>query len=938
MTRRVFLDSFRPGLAGATRSIERGRGTFRPSVDLVQRTEDSSEPHRHTFTGPGIAVLGPGDVVGIDRGVIVREYPAPGQPDAVENDLVTLDLADAALPWLLSLPDMGDRPWLALLVLRDDEVPDGLTDGSPLPTVAVPAHALPAPEDLAAWTHVEVRMEPADTVAGLLAAESRTGSDRVVARLICPRRLDPGHGWLVCLVPATLAGVEELVATGRPEARGGEPAWVPGSAATLPVYHSWTFRTGEPRSFEDLARLVLPATDEELTGLRREVLVDVRAPWPQLAPGEGPGEVTVGLRGALVLADAPEAPTPESWSDNGRRDAFRDRLGGLLATQARETAAAAAPGAEAEDLAPPLYGGHHTGHRTVPGAGWLNELNLEVRNRVAASLGARYAVVEQEFLMERAWEQVGQVREANRLLAAAELAAETAALSQRKHLEPLEEGALTELADPLRAAVEIRAGMSLASVLDASAVPDGTGSTAFRRLVRRGGGLARRAERAAGAQAGQMAAPPVLTQALAGQRVVSAQPAQAVVAGSTATAPLVKVDRAAAYGVATMVNLLSSQAALFSTRTDLSGMESPAGLVTDTTDVMGGAMTGVLTQVAAAPRLRSLRREVLGMAVLEVPATAVELAIEVQEVRSGILDQLGPLEHQLARVGGAVAAPAMVGRAGTDARPLRRIMAHPRFGFPVAAELLARWPEWTLPGLGSLPDNRCTLLRTNSPFVEAALVGLNHEFNRELLWREYPTDQAGTPFARFWPGSVPPFEEIAHWADGDRLGGHDPSGRAEERVVLLVRADVLRRFPGTTVLAARANDDKRLPEVGGTWLEPSFLLPVDDRTALFGFELSMPQVLAEHWMFVIREPLRGTRFGFDLTEPDEGFRRWADLSWDRVPRRGVFAAGRVPPGRRPQPADESDPTWSGAARDLAAIAFQRPFQVAFSPRRLVGQQ
>ena len=58
----------------------------------------------------------------------------------------------------------------------------------------------------------------------------------------------------------------------------------------------------------------------------------------------------------------------------------------------------------------------------------------------------------------------------------------------------------------------------------------------------------------------------------------------------------------------------------------------------------------------------------------------------------------------------------------------------------------------------------------NAAFVEALLVGLNQEFNRELLWREYPTDQAGTPFARFWPGERGVFGEIGHWGDGGALG------------------------------------------------------------------------------------------------------------------------------------------------------------------------
>ena len=91
------------------------------------------------------------------------------------------------------------------------------------------------------------------------------------------------------------------------------------------------------------------------------------------------------------------------------------------------TALLNAPGQLAADrdegaLAPPLYGSHHSGHRAVPATGWVNDLNLQARHRIAGALGTRYVQLQQEFLMERAWEQVGEVREANRRLAAAELA------------------------------------------------------------------------------------------------------------------------------------------------------------------------------------------------------------------------------------------------------------------------------------------------------------------------------------------------------------------------------------------------------------------------------------------------------------------------------------------------------------------------------------
>ena len=58
--------------------------------------------------------------------------------------------------------------------------------------------------------------------------------------------------------------------------------------------------------------------------------------------------------------------------------------------------------------------------------------------------------------------------------------------------------------------------------------------------------------------------------------------------------------------------------------------------------------------------------------------------------------------------------------------------------------------ELFLPNLNLIEQNSITLLETNQKFIEAYMVGLNHEFARELLWREYPTDQRGSYFRQFW--------------------------------------------------------------------------------------------------------------------------------------------------------------------------------------------
>ena len=68
----------------------------------------------------------------------------------------------------------------------------------------------------------------------------------------------------------------------------------------------------------------------------------------------------------------------------------------------------------------------------------------------------------------------------------------------------------------------------------------------------------------------------------------------------------------------------------------------------------------------------------------------------------------------------------------------------------VLRALAALSQDWLLPGLDQVLPNTVSLLETNQAFIEAYMVGLNHEFSRELLWNEYPTDQRGSYFRQFW--------------------------------------------------------------------------------------------------------------------------------------------------------------------------------------------
>ncbi|MGL1934381.1 MAG: hypothetical protein OCD01_05155 [Fibrobacterales bacterium] len=104
-----------------------------------------------------------------------------------------------------------------------------------------------------------------------------------------------------------------------------------------------------------------------------------------------------------------------------------------------------------------------------------------------------------------------------------------------------------------------------------------------------------------------------------------------------------------------------------------------------------------------------------------------------------------------------------------------RVMAHPTFNVPAVKYLLEENPDYLLPGIDTIPDDTVMLLKTNTPFIESFMVGLNHEMSRELQWREFPTDMRGSYFQTFWDktgtvqGESPDIRPLNEWAPSDEL-------------------------------------------------------------------------------------------------------------------------------------------------------------------------
>jgi hypothetical protein len=442
-------------------------------------------------------VRGPGDVIGIVRSQIVRTDPIDGAVGFEPSYFALVEFDRPDLPWLFTPAAENAeeqlRPWIVLVVVEADG-PEACTlaNGSPLPRLHVPTEAaaqLPDLRDSHLWAHSQVLADATAQIDPIL----RDGDPRLtVSRLLCPRHLEPFTSYIAAVVPAFKVGV--LAGLGQDVTEDDEatlePAWVAGGQATLPVYHSFRFRTGEDADFEALARSLHGWVAEPPIRVGTRPL-DASRPGAGLPAFPPPAdtddtESIVWLEGALrpIRSGVPQR-------DPAAEAAFRASLTILL-----DRPAELVRGGETDAIvAPPIYGDKHAlvvelGQGNPPP--WIPELNLDARTRVAAGLGTQVVQARQEDFVARAWRQLGDVVAANRILRAAQFARATASRVHGR-LAQLDAPSLLAVAAPAhdRVAGVTGAAVTVARVVRDSRLPDVAVQPAFRRLSRPSAAIAR---------------------------------------------------------------------------------------------------------------------------------------------------------------------------------------------------------------------------------------------------------------------------------------------------------------------------------------------------------------------------------------------------------------------------------------------------------------
>ena len=1013
------------------------RGSIDVSLSLGGKQSDGVDAKPLPVKQPPVQLYGPGDIIGIDSKAIVRTEPRHWITNFENNYLPYIEFYDEDFPWRYTpsgpSKDMRQlRPWLALVVLEESEFKEYQGAGDQhLPYFEVKPEALeaifPAFDQLWAWAHVHVNkaldtnIACTDTkkLAQLLDGTLRDNRDLAYSRLLCPRYLKENTAYHAFLIPSFETG--RLAGLGKDPAGAAfatQGAWGPGRSdkpTLFPYYYRWYFRTGAVGDFEYLVRLLQPRTVDPRVG-RRDM--DVQKPGMNL-----PGITNLG--GILRLGGALQAPLKtlseedrkeydsfEAWSTSNEPypHPFQIALASLVNLSSaykrkRVTKAHTAPtfakyfpkmqflNAQFEDplIVPPIYGRWHalTPMLDVSKASknWVDELNLDPRHRVTASFGTQVIQKNQEDYMEAAWQQVGKVIEGNQKIRYGQMAKLTSQIWHKRELAILAKGSpgrLLMISAPVqRRLLKDDLTTTIHHQMMESKLPVAMVSKTMRQALRPHGRIVK-------LTSFNNAATPANIINRVNQGDVSAAPPK-VVASALITEDKLAKELSSGPNLPPLAqkglnNILYPDKHLQKNVEDMP--KSPDFQIMEPVLALIKQPAKGKSDNKEAIRFKAALSNIYALDEAEQTIPVVSRkSINIEDTARTIIEDLRPENTIQKRILGSVSIPSRILKERVD--PFGEVMVYPEIDLPMYEPLKEISSELLLPNIQLIENNSITLLETNQKFIESYMVGINHEFARELLWREYPTDQRGSYFRQFWDvrsylastntetegsrESLFDIPEIHGWNKEKEpaLGTHNQRKREgdDKDLVLTIRGELLKKYPTAVVYAQRAEWNRKDGKIYRTLvtpqegIEPSYDIirtplyeaKVDPEIYFFGFDLEVDEarggliVNGEEdpgCFFVIKERPGEPHFGLDLPKDFQNtLYTWNDLSWSDVFNecasgkylrlgekeiKDLVDPGKSDTNKQAQFLDDNNFDWylDTHAAELAYILFQTPVLMA----------
>lgn len=883
----------------------------RVAVQIKATAKDSAD--NETASSPPTAqdfdLYGAADVLRIDNGFITRMDPPPGCSGLEPNYWPYLEFADADMPWRYSMTGpIGNQAqtWIALIALESGEFKfDDPTDG-PLPSITVRSvkSSLPDLRQSWAWAHVQ-----AEGLGQVLENATAAPVESGFSRLLCPRKLNPNTSYSLFLIPTYNAGRKRgLGQDPGSVADWSEPAWVAGQEVDvkLPYFAHWTCTTSGEADFESLARRLAPVTLDSSPAGGPLHARKIRGGETGYYDDYCKPKLTFEALGALRTLGS--EPTPFAM-DDGLTSRLQKTVNESLAAAVgqskngeRDPIFVNDDGPDKEDplFAFPAYGCRFRRTTTVgppddkgkwpPDDTWLHQLNLDRRYRLAAGTGARIVRRHQEEFMAQCWAQAGEILAANRLISLVQVAEMLNQRIQDKHLAHLEPNHVIALGDRLRPALlGSEKGLSFSASLDVCGVPSGVVTLAERKI------LNKRSERVVRAVPGSRRK---------SVRVVPVLPFP----GSDYGIPATRQD-----GRTAIRNSACWQ------------------LRVDCFQAWTNTLFPNADQVQYSQFLFGLRPQPIDLFYMK--------RIDARKLRQSIVDQVAhmPVRQMRCRIKGANE---------VNGEAIVPILRGPVITTPISSYLVKESPEDLLPGVGDVPNDTVGLLVEDHAYIEALLVGCNHEINQDLLWREFPSDLRSTVFARFWDRGASSAEagnDISPIHTWDKPLGAHASGTTGDHVVLVVRGEIVNRYPGLLLMLNQQKVKTAWASGAGTDTPPVFWGDMPPDILFCGFPISEKELRKKlnEYFFLIYQPPGQYRFGVDVATRDKKTpapspkRTWNDLSWEDVALQQDcrYVDFTIHPNGMP-----NDKRWGpdNHSANIASVTFQRPVRLVVPAARLLG--
>jgi hypothetical protein len=936
----TFLSWYRKGLVNYVDSVDTIGATGpigMPSIKFgLELNDDSSN-----VIEKDIDIFGPGHITGVNERVIIKTFPENNVTNAPWANLAYVEFYEEDFPWRYT-PAKADgnrlRPWVSLLVLKEGEFSIRFDPNAPLPYIdlpmlledSTPNPALDIPSDnIWAWAHVQInkalQTDKTDVskhadLTNEIDELIRSNPDVALSRLVCPRKLEAEAKYTAFLIPSfevgRLAGLGEDASTTEILRSSWTSTDLNTAAKKMPFYHHWTFSTGEDGDFETLAQKLKPKSIQNVTpktlnieSLTTHFYDEIMAQRPFATSPNTTKKIDIDT------ALTPQVYTLDDWPQKGTSDAFV--LFGIAVDLNKQVGTKNA--SELEDPVvniPPLYGQHYINLTNLMPNTWLQESNLNPRDRAITALGASIVKKNQDTFMTQAWAKIGEIQEINKRIYQAQLGKVVNSQIYERHIVRNPESEILAQTKNLHTKIPSQTIGSLQTIhkeIKESNLGLSATNSGFLKLRHSSG----------------------------------------------------KVGKKLAKQVAQYMGPITTQSGHLN--------EGLIPKINNTT--ANEKIQGSLPKPSPYATALNVSSSVFGELNVQ---PVVKAALNIAGTKTAVLNTINP-EHVFPKKTQAQIKLNNTNTDELQLPSVDKIepiLAAPKIELPLYQYLVELSQDFIIPDITDLGNNFVALLEVNQAFVEKVLLGANHEMAKELLWRGYPTDQRGTCFNHFWdtrnnPNSSTPLKDITdiHTWGATLLGTHNT--RTGSMTALVVKGDLLEAYPNTVIYAHQAVLDPSLntntntvanvaliqnPN-GTVAVNPMTSLPVanvaaigsdrllnptvNDQTVRYpvfqarlkpnllvlGFDLSVDELLgqnqptpSEGWFFMFKERPGEPQFGMDeqLEPTSSTLDSWDDLAWQHLANPSFVDLDQS------LNATNSSVNWNEDAASMAHILYQSP--------------